>query len=137
MYFIYVSNPILEWRWKVNNILTTGDVSRKSGDDYAARIYVTFAYDSSKLSFGDRIKYKAAKMLYGEYPPTGALNYIWGSKAPKNQFVPNPYTDRAMMVVVESGESYIGKKISVIVTSALQTSAGRMIFARPAISAAA
>jgi len=104
--------PILEWRWKVNNILTTGDVSQKSGDDYAARIYVTFAYDPSQLSFGNRIKYKAAKMLYGEYPPTGALNYIWGSKAPKNQFVPNPYTDRAMMVVVETGSEKIGQWVT-------------------------
>ena len=40
------------------------------------------------------------------------------------------------MVVVESGDSHIGKKMSVVVTSALQTSAGRMIFAKPTVSAA-
>lgn len=46
------------------------------------------------------------------------------------------YLADGTMVVVEAGESYIGKKLSVVVTSALQTSAGRMIFARPTVSAA-
>jgi len=36
------------------------------------------------------------------------------------------------MVVVEEGSSYVGGEVRVVVTSALQTSAGRMIFARPA-----
>ncbi len=47
------------------------------------------------------------------------------------------YLDDGTMVVVEEAEEYIGRKLSVIVTSALQTSAGRMIFARPKVSALA
>jgi len=35
------------------------------------------------------------------------------------------------MIVVEGGRSYIGQAITVTVTSVLQTSAGRMIFAKP------
>ncbi|MCM1984400.1 PIN/TRAM domain-containing protein [Lyngbya confervoides] len=46
------------------------------------------------------------------------------------------YLADGTMVVVEDGESHIGKKLSVVVTSALQTSAGRMIFARPVVSSA-
>jgi len=38
------------------------------------------------------------------------------------------------MVVVEEGRSYVGSELRVVVTSALQTSAGRMIFARPQAS---
>lgn len=41
------------------------------------------------------------------------------------------YLDDGTMIVVESGRDYIGKQIDVIVTSVLQTSAGRMIFAKP------
>lgn len=41
------------------------------------------------------------------------------------------YLDDGTMVVVEEGRRYIGKKIDVIVTSIIQTSAGRMIFTRP------
>ncbi|MGM0395744.1 MAG: PIN/TRAM domain-containing protein [Bacillota bacterium] len=41
------------------------------------------------------------------------------------------YLDDGTMIVVESGRKYIGETIDVIVTSVLQTSAGRMIFAKP------
>jgi uncharacterized protein YacL len=45
------------------------------------------------------------------------------------------YLDDGTMVVVEEGRSYLGGgEVQVIVTSALQTSAGRMIFARPKAS---
>jgi uncharacterized protein YacL len=44
------------------------------------------------------------------------------------------YLDDGTMVVVEEGRNHIGGEVRVIVTSALQTSAGRMIFARPQAS---
>ncbi|NEP57579.1 MAG: PIN/TRAM domain-containing protein [Symploca sp. SIO2G7] len=47
------------------------------------------------------------------------------------------YLNDGTMVVVEDGISYIGGEVEVIVTSALQTSAGRMIFAKPQASVAA
>jgi len=47
------------------------------------------------------------------------------------------YLDDGTMVVVEEGRSYVGGELRVVVTSALQTSAGRMIFARPQASAIA
>jgi uncharacterized protein YacL len=40
------------------------------------------------------------------------------------------YLDDGTMVVVEDGESYIGREVEVIVTKVLQTAAGRMLFAR-------
>ncbi|WP_353929113.1 PIN/TRAM domain-containing protein [Okeanomitos corallinicola TIOX110] len=47
------------------------------------------------------------------------------------------YLDDGTMVVVEEGSGYVGGELRVIVTSALQTSAGRMIFAKPQASALA
>ena len=41
------------------------------------------------------------------------------------------YLDDGTMIVVENGHRHLNRKISVEVTSALQTAAGRMIFARP------
>ncbi|MDN5344968.1 MAG: hypothetical protein PWQ18_1081 [Clostridia bacterium] len=41
------------------------------------------------------------------------------------------YLDDGTMIVVENGRRYIGQTIAVLVTSVLQTAAGRMIFARP------
>jgi uncharacterized protein YacL len=47
------------------------------------------------------------------------------------------YLDDGTMVVVEEGLNHLGGEMRVVVTSALQTSAGRMIFARPQASVAA
>jgi uncharacterized protein YacL len=41
------------------------------------------------------------------------------------------YLDDGTMIVIEGGREYIGERIDVLVTSVLQTSAGRMIFAKP------
>jgi len=41
------------------------------------------------------------------------------------------YLDDGTMIVVENGRRFIGQTIAVLVTSVLQTAAGRMIFARP------
>ncbi|GAK04703.1 pili retraction protein PilT [Geomicrobium sp. JCM 19037] len=41
------------------------------------------------------------------------------------------YLDDGTMIVIEEGHKYIGQQIDVVVTSVLQTSAGRMIFAKP------
>lgn len=41
------------------------------------------------------------------------------------------YMDDGTMIVVESGKRFVGETISVMVTSVIQTAAGRMIFAKP------
>ncbi|MDQ0190379.1 PIN/TRAM domain-containing protein [Alicyclobacillus cycloheptanicus] len=41
------------------------------------------------------------------------------------------YLDDGTMIVIEGGRDYIGGRVDVLVTSVLQTSAGRMIFAKP------
>jgi len=47
--------------------------------------------------------------VIGEYPPMAALNYIWASKAPVGTVVPDPYTDRSILIVVESGSKNLNK----------------------------
>ena len=41
------------------------------------------------------------------------------------------YLDDGTMIVVDGGRKYIGETITVLVTSVLQTPAGRMIFGKP------
>lgn len=104
--------PIIQWQWKVSNVLTGGDVAKKEGDDYPARIYVTFKYDSQKVGLFGKAKYEAAKLIYGQYPPLGAINYIWESRAPVGTAVPNPYTDQVQMIVVDSGSTKLNTWIT-------------------------
>lgn len=99
--------PVVHWRWKVENLLTRSDVTRKSGDDYPARLYITFEYDPEKVSLGRKLKYKAGRALFGDIP-IAALNYIWEAKTPIGTIVDNAYTDFAKMIVVESGPQKVG-----------------------------
>ena len=99
--------PIVRWRWKVQNLLQKSDVTRKDGDDYPARIYITFEYDPDKVSFGKKLKYKAGQALFGDIP-IGAINYVWETKAPVGAMIDNAYTDFVKMVVVESGPQKLG-----------------------------
>jgi len=100
--------PIMHWRWKIDNVIQKSDVNSRDGDDYAARIYVTFAYEPDKVSFGKKIKYQAGRALLGDIP-IAAINYIWESKTPKDTIVDNAYTDFVKMIVVESGAESAGQ----------------------------
>ncbi|HCW74628.1 MAG TPA: PIN domain nuclease [Clostridiaceae bacterium] len=55
------------------------------------------------------------------------------SKVGKEQNQGIGYRDDGTMIVVEDGKRYVGSTIYVIVTSVLQTAAGRMIFAKPKV----
>ena len=97
-------HPVISWRWKISKIFSKGDVTRKKGDDYPARIYIIFEDDVKQSTFFRKAKKQAYRLLYGEDPPSGAINYIWASKAPEGMMVSNPYTIQSKMIVVQSGE---------------------------------
>ena len=101
--------PVIQWQWKVDNILQKGDVTNKDGDDYSARIYITFALDPDRVGYLERLKHEAAKVIYGQDVPYRAITYIWGSNSPAGTMVANPYTDRVMMFVVEGGDEKVRK----------------------------
>jgi hypothetical protein len=99
--------PIIRWRWKVENLLKNSDVNRKDGDDYPARLYITFEYDPDKVKLSKKLKYQAGRAIFGDIP-IGALNYIWETKTPVGTIVENAFTDFAQMIVVESGPHKVG-----------------------------
>lgn len=101
--------PTLTWRWKVENILETGNARTKDGDDYPARIYVTFDYDPSNFGVLDRAKYETLQALGYDQIPTRALNYIWASQVKQGTVLPNPFTDWVQMIAVESGSTKVGQ----------------------------
>ncbi len=101
--------PKVRWRWKISNVYEKGDAGNKSGDDYPVRIYIVFKYDPENASFGQRIKYSLAKIIYGEYPPHSSLNYIWANRRHKESFITNPYADEAKMIILQTGAENAGK----------------------------
>jgi hypothetical protein len=102
--------PILEWRWKVEGVVEDGNAREKEGDDYPARIYVTFDYDD--LGVVDRIKLTALRALGYDEIPTRALNYVWANRVDRSTILENAYTDWVMMVAVRSGPDDTGRWVT-------------------------
>ena len=82
-------SPLLSWRWKVSNIIPGGDETKKSTDDYAARVYVIFPH--------------------WFFPRTKTISYVWGNKLARGAALASPYTSNAQLVAVESGAEKVGE----------------------------
>ena len=95
--------PVLQWRWKISNVLPKGNVLTRDGDDFPARLFVSFAYDKKKFHLLDWAKYAIARTIYGPKAPIRTINYVWDAKAPAGTVVATPYTDWVMVIVAESG----------------------------------
>lgn len=106
--------PYLCWRWKIAAPLISADLRTKGGDDYAARLYVLFDYDTRHLPPGTRLELGALRGLFGIDVPAAALNYVWDNRYPVGTVIPNAYTDRAMMWVLRSGAGEAGRWIGEI-----------------------
>jgi hypothetical protein len=100
--------PIVSWTWRAESVHATGDAATKDGDDYPVRLYVLFEYAPERLTFGQKLQYNTVKLLYGRYPPHATLNYIYANKVHSRRIIPNAFTDRAMMIVVDAGTRDIG-----------------------------
>lgn len=104
-----VSYPILRWRWKLPQHNSKTNLLTKKGDDYPARVYVMFDFDTGKLGFLDRAKLRMAQTLYGDRVHAAALCYVWDPKHPAGTTAWNAYTNRVRMIVVRSGDEKLGQ----------------------------
>jgi hypothetical protein len=77
--------PYLSWSWRVAEVFPDLDENQKSGDDYAARVYV--AIDGGWAPWKSRV-----------------INYVWSSSHAKGSDWKNPYApDQVRMLAVQSG----------------------------------
>lgn len=95
--------PILCWRWRIDAPLKNADMTIKAGDDYAARVYLSFEVAPDTLGLGTRMALGLARSLRGNVVPDAAINYIWDNRHPVGTWQPNAYTDRARMLVLRTG----------------------------------
>jgi hypothetical protein len=95
--------PILRWRWRVDEALPPADERSQDGDDFAARVYVAFAFEPERAGLLERASRRVAAAVYGEEMPGTSLSYVWVSREPAGARWPNPFTASAQMIAAESG----------------------------------
>jgi hypothetical protein len=104
--------PWIQWRWKIDHTLQKGDATRKEGDDYAARIYVAFAFDAEGAGWAERVRHRTASLLAGQALPGSALTYIWANRIDRSTIIASPYTSQSMMIAVQSGNQAAGQWVA-------------------------
>ena len=102
-------NSILRFKWKPSSLIASSDPRTKGGDDYVARIYVTFAFDPERTTIREKTENTVAQVLYGETPPHAALSYVFTHKAALGAIITSPYTQRVKKIVVDADPASIGK----------------------------
>jgi len=106
------ATPVLCWRWRVDHTVKMADMSKRRGDDYAARIYLAFSLPPDVLGLAARASLALARAVYGDVVPDAAINYVWDNRYPIGTRMPNAYTDRAQMIVRRSGNQHAGSWVS-------------------------
>ncbi len=101
--------PVLCWKWRIDAPVAKADMRSKRGDDYAARVYVAFDIADSDLSGGTRLKLRIARGIFGKAVPDAAINYVWDNRNPVGTALKSAYTDRAQLIVAETGAARAGR----------------------------
>ncbi|HKA38266.1 MAG TPA: DUF3047 domain-containing protein [Burkholderiales bacterium] len=101
--------PMLEWHWKVTELIAAADNTKKHAEDSPVRVVVSFDGDIARLPLGDRLFFDNMRALSGRQMPYATLMYIWENRAVKDTVIPNLHTTRVKMIVAESGRGKLGE----------------------------
>ena len=104
------ATPIVRWRWKVDHALEKARMDTKAGEDFAARLYVSFDFPTQELSVGERVKLDIAGATVG-FVPAAAICYVWDNHNPVGTAGWSPYFGHVRVVVLQSGNERAGKWI--------------------------
>jgi hypothetical protein len=111
-------SPFLKWRWKVDTLISGSDGQNKLGDDYAVRIFILFAQDSSEISFWQKIRNTTFRILYGYDPPHSGLILVWANIRQDKEYFQNPYDEDLMVWNIRQGaqetERWLSEEVNII-----------------------
>lgn len=100
------THPILEWRWKIGDLIDGSNLRRRSRFDAPARVVVDFAYDDLRLMY--RLKTVALRALGYDVVPNRALMYVWANRMKLQDVAPTPHAEWIQMVPVRRGSTHVG-----------------------------
>lgn len=98
-------HPVLEWRWRVGDIVERADLRRKKTFDAPARVVVDFEYDDFSLI--ERLKMVAFRALGYDLFPKRSIMYVWTNRMKLHEVAPTPHADWIKMVAVRRGSTQV------------------------------
>ncbi len=83
-------HPLLEWQWRALILPDKGDEMKKATNDSVLGLYVVF----------------------GRQPFIKTVKYVWSTTLPVGLSLESPFSSRTRMIVLESGDAFMGKWVS-------------------------
>ena len=99
----------LRWRWRADRLPEVSDPLRRSGDDFAARIYVIFEQDEDEAGWLERWALRNAPFRDEGILPERGIAYALTDHTGLPDHYPNPYSSRVVMFPVTLDESETGE----------------------------
>jgi len=83
--------PFLSWKWRIHQLPSGGDETKRNKNDSGAGIYVIFK---------------------GKFKSNDIIKYVWSSTLPPGTITNSPYNSRVRIVVLRSGTEKKGQWIT-------------------------
>ena len=100
--------PVIAWRWKIDRVVEGARLGTKEGDDFAARVYVSFEIPPGDLTLAERARLALTRIAYGDVP-SAAICYVWDNREPQGHAIWSPHAERVRIIVLESGAAQAGR----------------------------
>lgn len=102
-------NLRLTWRWRLDEALAHADLSTKQGDDTPLKVCVLFDMPLENLGLFERSLLRLARANSTEKLPSATLCYVWDNHTSPETLLPNAYTNRVKVIVVNNGTNPLGQ----------------------------
>jgi hypothetical protein len=99
----------LRWRWRLDQPLAGADLRRRETDDSPLKVCALFDMPLDRLGLMERNLLRLARSVSGENLPSATLCYVWDATLAPGTLLPNAYSARVRMIVVDSGAQRLGQ----------------------------
>ncbi len=97
----------LRWSWQLTEPLQGADLRVRQGDDSPLKVCVLFDMPLERLGLWERNMLRLARAASAENLPSATLCYVWDDKLAPDTLLPNAYTARVRMIVVNQGREQL------------------------------
>lgn len=98
----------LRWAWRLQQPNGAADLRRKSGDDAAVKVCLSFDLPLAAVPFVERQLLRLARSRSGEALPAATLCWVWAGAEERGALLDNVYSRRVRVIVLRNGSDAAG-----------------------------
>jgi hypothetical protein len=101
----------LAWSWWVRNALPGTDLTLRTRDDCAARVMITYRFDSTQATLFERLRHRTLSLRANQELPYRILCYVWAGADTPARILRSPAARDIAIITLRSGNTEAGRWI--------------------------